>query len=269
MPVKKFLHIIMVLIALVTVAPANGQGGVPFTVVLDPGHGGNDLGTSGRRIHEKNVTLDVARRLGDKITRACGDSVRVVFTRDDDRFVALRERANIANRADGDLFISIHVNSVARNSRGRNNVHGTSVYTLGLHKSEANLDVAMTENSVIELEEDYSQVYQGFDPNESESYIVFELFQDMNMTRSMDFATLAQNELTGFGGRADKGVRQAGFLVLWATRMPAVLVELDFMCNPNVEDFLASERGRDRLAEALFRAFSRYRAEHARSGQTR
>lgn len=234
----------------------------PFVLVLDPGHGGNDLGTSGRNLHEKNVTLDVCRRLGQLVTGAFGDSVQVVFTRTTDEFIPLRERAAIANRADADLFISVHVNSVAARSRGRNSVNGTSVYTLGLHKSEANLDVAMAENSVIALEEDFSEAYQGFDPNESESYIVFELTQNLHLENSVEMATLAQRELVSHAGRADRGVRQAGFLVLWATRMPSVLVELDFMCNPNIERYLSQAENRQTLAEALFRAFSAYRAEH-------
>ena len=162
-------------------------------------------------------------------------------------------------RSQADLFISIHVNSIDKRSKGRHLVHGASVYTVGLHKSDANLKVAMRENAVIELEEDFSETYQGFDPNSSESYIIFELGQHRNMQQSIDFADLAQQELISTAGRADKGVRQAGFLVLWATKMPAVLVELDFICNAEAERFLASEKGRQKCAEALFNAFKTYR----------
>ncbi len=234
----------------------------PFVLAIDAGHGGNDLGTSGRRLHEKNVTLDVARRLSDLIKERAGDSVKVVMTRENDTFVPLRERAEIANRADADLFVSIHVNSVAKRSRGRNTIKGVSVYTLGLHKSEANLAVAMAENAVIELEEDYTEAYQGFDPSLSESYIIFELGQNRNMEQSIEMASLAQHYLVSHAGRADREVRQAGFLVLWATRMPAVLVELDFMCNPDIERFFSTNDGKQRLAEALFMAVDEYRRIH-------
>ncbi len=143
-------------------------------------------------------------------------------------------------------------------TKGRTKLSGASVYTVGLHKTEANLAVAMRENGVIELEEDFSQKYQGFDPNMSESYIIFELGQNRNMARSIEFASMAQNELITTAGRADKGVRQAGFLVLWATKMPAVLVELDFICNPTCEAFLAGDKGRQKCADALFNAFKKY-----------
>lgn len=230
----------------------------PFTVAIDAGHGGKDLGCRGKTQSEKNITLDVAKRLNKLITKEYGDSVNVVMTRDRDIFVSLYDRAGIANEAEADLFISIHVNSVDKRTKGRTKLSGASVYTVGLHKSEANLAVAMRENGVIELEEDFTQKYQGFDPNLSESYIIFELGQNRNMARSIDFASMAQNELIATAGRADKGVRQAGFLVLWATKMPAVLVELDFICNPTCETFLASDKGRQKCAEALFNAFKQY-----------
>ena len=229
-----------------------------FTLAIDAGHGGHDKGCSSGSNYEKNITLDVARRLRSLIDKACGDSVKVVMTRRTDVFVPLGDRAKIANDAQADLFISIHVNSIDKRSKGRHLVHGASVYTVGLHKSDANLKVAMRENAVIELEEDFSETYQGFDPNSSESYIIFELGQHRNMQQSIDFADLAQQELISTAGRADKGVRQAGFLVLWATKMPAVLVELDFICNAEAERFLASEKGRQKCAEALFNAFKTY-----------
>lgn len=243
-------------------ASAREAAGADFTVVIDAGHGGKDQGCRGNSQVEKTVCLDVAKRLGKLIAKEMKDSVEVIYTRDGDYFVDLYRRAEIANEADADLFISIHVNSLDKKTKGRASVHGASVYTVGLHKSEANLSVAMRENAVIELEEDFSEVYQGFDPNSSESYIIFELGQNRNMEQSVDFAGLAQNQLIATAGRADKGVRQAGFLVLWATRMPAVLVELDFMCNPAAEKFLGSEAGRQKCAQALFNAFRQYRARH-------
>ena len=151
-----------------------GASDKPFTVVLDPGHGGKDYGCVGAITNEKTIVLDVARRVGDLIADEL-PQVKTVFTRKDDRFIELSERAKIANKADADLFISIHVNSVDKRSKGREKVQGASVYTLGLHRTEANLAVAMRENAVIELEPDFSTTYQGFDPNSSESYIIFEL----------------------------------------------------------------------------------------------
>lgn len=235
-----------------------------FTVVLDPGHGGRDLGTSGRSNHEKAIVLKVAQRVREILEHGASDSVRVVMTRTSDEFIPLRDRARIANDAEADMFVSIHINSLPKRSRGRENISGASVYALGLHKSEANLEVAMAENAVIELEEDYTEAYQGFDPNLSESYIIFELSQNRNMEASLEMAELIQNNLVSMAGRADREVRQAGFLVLWATKMPAVLVELDFMCNPRVERFLASREGIDKMARAIATAIDDYRRVHPR-----
>ena len=235
----------------------------PFVVAIDAGHGGKDIGCRGKLAREKDITLDVALRFGKKITDAFGDSVKVVYSRTGDNFVSLDRRAGIANEADADLFISIHVNSLDARTKGRQSVHGASVYTVGLHKTDANLAVAMRENSVIELEPDMSEVYQGFDPNQSESYIIFELNQNVHLEQSLLMASMAQEALVQHAGRADKGVRQAGFLVLWATRMPAVLVELDFICNPAAEEFLSSQKGREKCAEALLKAFRNYRAQFA------
>lgn len=229
-----------------------------YTVIVDAGHGGRDFGCVGKRANEKTINLDVARRLAHKIEDGCTDT-RVVLTRDGDYFLTLQQRANIANREKGDLFISIHVNSVARKSPGRTAVHGTSVYALGADKAEKNMGVAMRENAVMELENDYSTAYRGFDPNSTESYIIFELSSNMHLHRSLDFAALAQEQLVKHAGRADKGVRQAGFWVLWATSMPAVLVELDYICNPEAEKYLDSDDGREQCAEALFRAVRDYR----------
>ena len=264
---RYIIALLMLLVGAVGSYAADGDF-EPFVLAIDAGHGGHDQGTRGRRAREKDVTLKVARLLAQKVKDRYGDSVQVVLTRDADVFVGLRERADIANRAGADLFISIHVNSVAARSRGRDKVKGTSVYTLGLHKSEANLAVAMAENAVIELEENYSETYQGFDPNLSESYIIFELSQENNLNNSLDMAALAQEQLIEHAGRADRGVRQAGFLVLWATRMPSVLVELDFMCNPTMETFLASADGQERCAEALARAFHQYRTIHPHERRT-
>lgn len=268
---KSVIHIIRLLsAALILFFAMNVSAGdrsdvqTPFVLVLDAGHGGNDQGCRGKTEREKDITLDVVLRARDIIKETYGDSVKVVLTRDDDTFIPLDRRADIANDAAANLFVSVHVNSLDRRAKGRETIHGASVYTVGLHKNDANLAVAMRENSVIELEEDYTESYQGFDPNSSESYIIFELTQNLNMAQSVEAAQLIQNELVGHAGRADKGVRQAGFLVLWATKMPAVLVELDFICNPSAEKFLASAQGRWKCAESIVNAVGQYRRNHIR-----
>ena len=228
-----------------------------FIVVIDAGHGGHDSGCVGKVAKEKDITLDVATRLAKKINSSL-PGVKAILTRDTDRFLTLQQRADVANKAHGDLFISIHVNSVAKESPGRANVSGASIYTLGLNKSKNNLNVAMRENSVMELEDNYTVKYSGFDPSSSESYIIFELNQDAHIKESIRFATAAQRHLVRDAGRADKGVRQDGFWVLWATGMPAVLVELDFICNPVQEKFLNSPEGREKCATALFSALKEY-----------
>ncbi len=232
-----------------------------FCVVIDAGHGGKDYGAIGESANEKTITLNVALQLGEMISRNCPD-VKVEYTRSSDVFVSLQGRADIANKANGDLFISIHVNSLDKKSPKRKTISGTSVYTLGLHRSAENLAVAKRENSVIELESDYSATYSGFDPNSTESYIMFELNQNKHMMQSIDFAANAQKELTTTASRADRGVRQAGFWVLWATSMPAVLIELDFICNPTQEKFLASKEGVKSLAGAIFNAFVKYKESY-------
>ncbi len=237
------------------VSPSKGKDS--FTLVIDPGHGGKDYGCIGRLTNEKTIVLDVAARLAKIIGKEHPD-VDIIQTRKDDRFIPLGRRAAIANKNHADLFISIHVNSIDKKTRGREKIHGASVYTLGLHRSDDNLAVAMRENSVIELEEDFSETYQGFDPNSSESYIIFELTQNRHLQQSIELADAVQHELTGTAGRADKGVRQSGFLVLRATSMPAILVELDFICNPSAERFLASADGRQKCARALANAFTAY-----------
>lgn len=246
---------------MLTVTMQAGNSG-QFTVVIDAGHGGKDFGARGVSVSEKSVNLAVAKRLGEMISDKC-NNVKVVYTRNDDTFIPLKERPQIANKANGDLFISIHVNSVDRKARNRKTISGAEVYTLGLHRSDDNLAVAMRENSVMSLEADYTESYQGFDPNSAESYIVFELSQSLHMDRSIEFADMVQKELVKTAGRADKGVRQAGFWVLWATSMPAVLIELDFICNPTQEKYLGSEKGQKQLATAIYNAFAEYIKTHS------
>ncbi len=229
-----------------------------FVLVIDPGHFFKDVGARGLKAYEKNINLAVAKRFGEKVKKECKD-VKVVFTRANDTFVSLKDRAAIANDAEGDLFVSIHVNSLSAKARNRRTIKGAEVYTLGLHKSEDNLAVAMRENSVMSLESDFAETYQGFDPESSESYIIFELSQSLHMDQSIEMAELVQQSLVTNAGRSDKGVRQAGFWVLWATSMPAILIELDFICNPTQEKFLASESGQQKLADAIFEGFLTYK----------
>lgn len=230
--------------------------GKDFTVVIDPGHGGRDPGAVGRRGKEKNINLNVALKLGNLIRQNCED-VHVVYTRQKDVFVGLDKRAQIANNAKADLFISIHTNSVAR---GRT-VRGTETYTLGLHRTDDNLEVAKKENSVILIESDYEQRYAGFNPNSSESYIIFEFLQDKNMEKSVEFATLIQRQFKHTAKRIDKGVHQAGFLVLRETTMPGVLVELGYISTPDEERYLLSEKGTDALAQSIYQAFISYKKD--------
>ena len=227
-----------------------------FTVVIDAGHGGKDIGATDNGIMEKNINLQVAKQLEGMIKKKM-KNVKVVMTRDDDSYLTLQQRADVANKAQGDIFVSIHTNSVDKKNKNRKNLAGSSVYTLGLHKDENNLAVAMRENSVIELETDYEQIYSGFDPQRDESYIIFEMAQKRNLNQSIQLADQIEKELVK-SGRENRGVHQAGFWVLWATSMPSVLVELDFICNPESAKYLSSEKGGKELAEAIFKAIEKY-----------
>ena len=191
-----------------------------FVVVLDPGHGGHDYGAIGAKAREKDINLGVALKLGALLKKEKG--VKVVYTRDGDYFKTLQQRADIANKAHGDLFISIHTNSLDKKARNRKTISGASTYTLGLHKSAENLAVAKRENAVMMLEDDFSTTYCGFDPNSTESYIIFELSQNNHLDQSIDFAGKLQSEMKSTAGRVDRGVRQAGFWVLAKTSMPAI-----------------------------------------------
>ena len=245
----------IVMIAAITLLHINAS---PYTIVIDAGHGGKDVGAIGGKVYEKNVNLSVALKLGDLIKSEMND-VKVVYTRDNDKYLTLQERAKIANDNKGNLFISIHCNSLDKRNKQRKTIKGASTYTLGLHKSDENLEVAMRENSVISLEDNYEMAYHGFNPQSTESYIIFEISQSEHMVQSVDFASRVQNEMVKTSGRADRGVRQAGFLVLWQTSMPAVLIELDFICNPTQAAFLGSKSGQEKMARSIFNAFKKYK----------
>ncbi len=227
-----------------------------FVVVIDAGHGGHDPGAVGKISKEKNINLSVALQLGNLIKEQCADT-RVIYTRSRDVFIPLARRAEIANEAKADLFISIHTNSVG----GNKSVQGASTWTLGLAKSDANLEVAKRENSVILYEDDYKTRYAGFNPNSAESYIIFEFMQDKYMSQSVHLASLVQKEFKQTGKRIDRGVHQAGFLVLKASAMPSILVELGFISNPTEERYLNSESGKRALANSIFQAFLTYKEE--------
>lgn len=237
--------------------------GKKFTVVIDAGHGGKDEGASEFGIKEKNINLQVALQLESLIKKKMRDA-KVVMTRSSDEYLTLQRRAEIANKSQGDVFISIHTNSVDKKNGNRNSIEGSSVYTLGLHKDQSNLDVARRENSVIELEQNYEEKYSGFDPQRDESYIIFEMAQKQNLKSSISFAEDIEKELVK-SGRKGRGVHQAGFLVLHQTSMPAVLVELDFICNPQSADYMRSEKGSKELAEAIFKALQKYESNWERN----
>lgn len=232
-----------------------------FTVVIDAGHGGKDTGAVDNAVKEKDINLSVAKALQEKLNKEM-KNIEVVMTRDNDSFISLQGRADKANQAKADLFISIHTNSVDAKNPNRKNVAGASVYALGLHKEGNNMAVARRENSVIALEKNYEQTYKGFNPDSDESYMLFEMANKQNLMQSIRFAKEAQRQLVSTAGRKDRGVHQAGFWVLWATAMPSVLIELDFICNPNSAKYMASAQGSEKLAEAIFNAIKKYRVQH-------
>lgn len=229
-----------------------------FTVVLDPGHGGHDAGAVGTFSKEKNINLKIALEVGRLISANMSD-VKVIYTRKTDVFIPLTQRATIANRANADLFISIHANSVENKARSP---QGVETYSLGLARSDENLAVAKRENAVILMEDDYKSRYAGFNPNSSESYIIFEFMQDKYMEQSVHMASLVQKQMSSHCKRTNKGVKQAGFLVLRATSMPSVLVEVGFISHPDEERYLNSESGSNTLAEGIYRAFCQYKYEY-------
>lgn len=226
-----------------------------FKVVIDAGHGGKDPGAIGSFSKEKDINLGVALILGELISQRQPD-VKVIFTRNDDNFVELQDRANVANRSKAQLFISIHTNS-AKSKEAR----GTETYTMGLRRANENLEVAKRENSVILLEDNYKVKYEGFDPTSSESYIMFELLHDRFIEQSINMASLVQKELRD-ANCIDRGVRQDVFLVLRNTGMPSILVEVGYISNPTEEEFLNSKQGRHILANSIYNAFCQFKRSY-------
>lgn len=222
-------------------------------IVIDAGHGGKDPGATIGGVFEKDIVLDVALKTGEMIKKKFPE-LKIIYTRDKDVFIPLNERADIANKQKADLFISIHVNACPKNT-----ILGAETYILGQHRSQENLDVAKMENSVILLEDDYSTRYEGFDPNQAESYIMFEMIQNEFLEQSRLFADKVQKNIVSLTDRKDRGVRQAGFLVLRRTSMPSALIELGFLSNESERKYLVTEKGKSLMAQSIFTAISDYK----------
>jgi N-acetylmuramoyl-L-alanine amidase len=259
---RKFVKNILITIALTTAAllsafvPANDRDLRIDTVVIDAGHGGKDPGTHGAFSREKEVALKIALELGGTIQKYLKD-VNVIYTRTSDEFVELEHRAQVANRQGADLFISIHCNAVPTNQEM---IYGTETYIMGVHTSDANFEVAKRENSVILLEED-KEVYEGFDPKSPESYILFSLYQNAYLKGSLNLADKIEDQFKNRVGRRSRGVKQAGFWVLYRTSMPSVLVEVGYLTNQKEEKYLNDPLGQTYIASGIFRAFRDYKNE--------
>lgn len=249
-------HLLALLFTLFAVVNLSAKD---FTVVIDAGHGGKDPGaiSANKKIYEKNVTLAVALMVGKSIEENHPE-VKVLYTRETDKFVGLNDRARMANKANADLFISIHTNA-AKNRSAR----GAETYTLGIEeeRTERNLEIAKRENGVILLEENHEKQYANFNPNSPESYIIFEFIQSEYVKESIHIAQYVQENLTSDANRHDRGVRQAGFLVLNATSMPSILVELGYISNAEEAKYLASNSGQKKMSQCISKAFDKYYAD--------
>ncbi|MDZ4839469.1 MAG: N-acetylmuramoyl-L-alanine amidase [Bacteroidota bacterium] len=223
------------------------------TIVIDAGHGGKDPGCQYGGYNEKTITLNIALKLG-KIIKENYKDVRVIYTRTDDNFVELIERAGIANRAKADLFISIHVNA-----NPNKKIAGTETYTLGTHKTDDNLAVAKRENEVILLESDFKEKYEGYDPYSPEADIIFSLYQDAFLKQSLKFAQFVESNLHKMTQHKSRGIKQAGFVVLWKTTMPSILIETGFLSNEAERKYLHSKKGQDDLSKGIYTAFVNYK----------
>lgn len=252
-------RILLIFFCLLSFIPALAQNNSYVSirkVVIDAGHGGKDPGavSLNRKTLEKDITLSVALKLGSQIKQRFPE-IDVIYTRDTDVFIPLNQRTDIANRNKADLFISIHVNAAKARSAS-----GTETFVMGLDKSSSNLEVSKLENSVIVLEgDDFSSKYEGFDPNVPESYIIFSLLQNSHLEHSLAFASMVQNRFSKGPIIIDRGIKQAGLLVLWRTTMPAVLVELGFISNSYDYSILVRNENHDKFANAIFDAFLEYK----------
>lgn len=226
------------------------------TIVIDAGHGGHDPGCKGGDVREKEVTLAIALSLGAKLKEQMPD-VKIIYTRSSDKFVELWERAAIANRNNADIFISIHCNAAKNTS-----INGTETFAMGLHKAEDNLEVAKRENDVVLLEDNYLERYEGFDPSSPESHIYFSLFQNAYMDQSIKLAARVENQISKGINRPSRGVKQAGFVVLWKTKMPSILIETGFLSNKKERDYLGSENGVNEISTAIANAVADYKKSY-------
>lgn len=223
----------------------------PFIVVLDAGHGGKDPGCSGAKSKEKDIALNIALQVEQLLNANKVFKTKAILTRKSDEFIGLSDRAKIANNQKADLFISVHCNA-----NDNHEILGTETYAMGLHKNNANLNVMMNENSSILLEDNYKQKYDGFDPKSEEAYIIFKLHQHSHVKQSLDLASKIESNFKA--KRTSRGVKQAGFLVLWQTSMPSVLIETGFLTNKTDEKFLSSVEGRRHIASAIYKSVNQY-----------
>jgi len=227
------------------------------TIVIDAGHGGKDPGAVGKHSYEKDIALNIALQTGEYI-KTHFPNIKIIYTRKTDVFIPLKKRPEIANKANADLFISIHANSLGNNNT---RTYGTETFILGLHKSKDNLAVAMKENSVMLYEDDYSNKYEGFDPKDPASYIIFNLMHSLHIDNSTSMAQHTENQFKNRVGRRSRGVKAAELWVLRKASMPSVLIEVGFISNANEERFLKSKKGQDYMSSAIFRAFRSYKEE--------
>lgn len=253
---RTFLALLILSVFVPALASPAGNDG--FVLVIDAGHGGKDPGAINGRNQEKTVNLAVAMKMGELVEKNC-KNVKVIYTRKTDVFVELYRRAEIANRADADMFISIHTNASTSKT-----VKGAETYLLGVeeNRTSANLNVALAENNAIMYETDYEAHYEGYDPNSPESMIIFEFIQNEHQKESLKMAQFAQDRMIGDGGRPNRGVHQAGYLVLWKNTMPSILVELGYISNQDECKYLVSSQGIDRMANCLAQAFGDYLDYH-------
>lgn len=230
--------------------PNRGQSSPIKVVVIDAGHGGHDPGAVGKaNTYEKDVNLKIALKLGKLIEDNFKD-IKVIYTRKTDVFVELKRRTQIANENHADLFISIHCNSTPSGTS-----YGTETFVMSTTKNEANLAVAQKENASILLESNYKEEYEGFDPNSIDAYIIFDLWRNAFLNQSIKFASMIQTQFRNNAKLSDRGVKQAGFLVLWRTTMPSVLIETGFLSYAKEEAFLASDKGQNEIVNSIFQAF--------------
>ncbi len=255
MKLIKILLLVTLISTSMSFQPLNDSKFHVKTLVIDAGHGGKDPGTMGGGIKEKDIALSIALELGRIINENLPE-VKVLYTRSKDEFIGLYDRANFANENNANVFISIHCNAEKSCT-----AYGTESWVMGTHKSNDNLELAMKENSVILLEEDYNEKYEGFDPNSSEAHIIFSLYQNAYLDQSLDLASRIEDQFHSRVGRNSRGVKQAGFLVLWKTSMPSVLIETGFLSNSKEREYLNSKTGQVYIASAIFRAFRDFKVQ--------